>query len=40
MGKQVWERQAKEMEKVVKDVEGDDDRHYGDETKRIQKKVL
>ena len=40
MGKQEWERQAKEMEKVVKEVEGDDDRDYGDEARRIQKKLL
>lgn len=29
MGKKEWERQVAEMEKMVKEVEGDDDRHYG-----------
>lgn len=28
MGKREWERQVKEMEKVVKEVEGEDDRNY------------
>ena len=38
MGKQEWERQKKEMEKIVKEVEGDDDRSYleEDEIKKIQ----
>ncbi|KAI9881401.1 MAG: c-5 sterol desaturase [Pleopsidium flavum] len=40
MGKQEWERQVKEMETVVQQVEGDDDRSYGDEVRRIQKKVM
>ncbi len=40
MGKQEWERQVKEMETVVREVEGDDDRSYGDEARRIQKKVM
>ena len=40
MSKAEWERQSKEMEKVVKEVEGDDDRAYGDEAKRIQKKMM
>ena len=29
MGAKEWERQVKEMEKLVKEVEGDDDRQYG-----------
>lgn len=40
MSKAEWERQTKEMEKLVQEVEGDDDRQYGEETKRIQKKML
>ena len=40
MSKKEWERQSKEMETIVKEVEGDDERSYGDEAKRIQKKVL
>ena len=40
MGKEEWENQAKEMEKIVKEVEGDDDRSYGDEVRRIDKKML
>ncbi|KAK2811858.1 c-5 sterol desaturase [Emmonsiellopsis sp. PD_5] len=32
MAKEEWERQAKEMETFVKEVEGDDDRTYGEET--------
>ena len=40
MGKAEWERQTKEMEKIVKEVEGDDDRSYGDEVRRIDKKML
>jgi len=37
MSKAEWERQSKEMETVVKEVEGDDDRSYEEETSRIQK---
>lgn len=40
MSKQEWERQSKEMEMIVKEVEGDDERSYGDEARRIQKKVI
>ena len=40
MSQAEWERQSNEMEKVVKEVEGDDDRAYGDEAKRIQKKMM
>lgn len=40
MSKAEWERQSKEMEKVQRQVEGDDDRDYGDEARRLQKKVL
>ena len=35
-----WERQTKEMEKVQKEVEGDDDRDYMQESTRLRKKVL
>ena len=40
MSKAEWERQIKEMEKLQKEVEGDDDRDYGAEARRLQKKVL
>lgn len=40
MSKDEWKRQVKEMEKVQETVEGDDDRDYGDEAARIQKKVM
>ncbi|MCJ1248333.1 c-5 sterol desaturase [Trapelia coarctata] len=41
MSKSEWERQCKEMEKVQKTVEGDvDDRNYGEEAHRLQKKLL
>ena len=40
MSKAEWERQTKEMEAVVKSVEGDDGRAYDDEARRVQKKVL
>lgn len=39
MGKEEWTRQVKEMETVVKEVEGEDDRVYG-ETKAETKKTL
>ena len=40
MSKQEWERQSREMETIVREVEGDDDRDYGDEVRRINKKML
>lgn len=40
MSKAEWERQCREMETVVKEVEGDDERSYGEEVARIQKKML
>ena len=40
MSKAEWERQVKEMETVVKSVEGDDGRAYDNEARRVQKKVL
>ena len=40
MSKAEWERQKIEMEKLVKEVEGDDDRQYGEEAGRLQKKML
>ena len=40
MSKAEWERQTKEMEKIQQVVEGDDDRDYGDEASRLQKKML
>jgi Delta7-sterol 5-desaturase len=36
MTKQVWEKQIKEMETVVKEVEGSDDRSYDSEGKKDQ----
>lgn len=38
MGQAEWERQVQEMEKLVKEVEGEDDRSYGSETtaKKVQ----
>lgn len=32
MGAKEWERQKKEMEKIVKEVEGEDDRTYYDKS--------
>ena len=40
MSKAEWERQTKEMEKLQKEVEGDDDRDYMQESTRLRKKVL
>ena len=40
MSKAEWERQTKEMEKLQKEVEGDDDRDYKQESTRLRKKVL
>lgn len=40
MSKAEWERQTREMEKLQQEVEGDDDRDYGDEARRLQKKAL
>ena len=40
MSKAEWERQTKEMEKLQKEIEGDDDRDYRQESRRLQKKVL
>ncbi|RFU25984.1 hypothetical protein B7463_g10345, partial [Scytalidium lignicola] len=34
MGKKEWEKQAAEMEKIVKEVEGEDDRVYGENAKK------
>ena len=39
MGKEEWERQTKEIEKIVREVEGDDDRVYGDEAPKLHKKL-
>lgn len=38
MGQKEWERQVREMEKLQQEVEGDDDRSYGEETtaKKVQ----
>ena len=37
MGKQEWERQKIEMEKIVMEVEGEDDRNYDDDrVKKVQ----
>jgi len=40
MGKKEWEKQSKEMERIVKEVEGDDDRSYGGDVSMMAKKVL
>lgn len=40
MSKKEWERQIQEMETVVKDVEGNDDRKYGEAAKEIEKKII
>ena len=40
MSKAEWERQTKEMEKLQKEVEGDDNRDYSDESRRLQKKEM
>lgn len=40
MSKMEWERQIQEMETVVKDVEGDDDRNYVDEVRKLEKKII
>ncbi|KAG9599757.1 hypothetical protein KCU86_g19945, partial [Aureobasidium melanogenum] len=36
MGQAEWQRQVKEMEHIVKEVEGEDDRSYEPETKKVQ----
>ena len=38
MSKAEWERQCREMESMVKSVEGDDDRSYGDAVDLTEKK--
>ena len=40
MSKAEWERQTREMEKMQEEVEGKDDRDYGDELRRLQKKIM
>lgn len=40
MSPEEWERQRKETEKYVKEIEGEDERVYGDEVTSIQKKML
>lgn len=40
MSKTEWERQTKEMEKLQKEIEGDDDRDYMQESRRLQKKTM
>lgn len=39
MSKIEWERQSREMESLLKSVEGDDDRKYGDAVGIAQKKM-
>jgi len=39
MSREEWERQTKEMEHIVKEVEGDDDRKYYDEASPTSKKT-
>jgi lathosterol oxidase len=36
MAQSEWHRQAKEMENIVKEVEGEDDRSYGEDAKKKQ----
>lgn len=36
MDNKEWQKQAKEMETILKEVEGEDDRTYGEETKKVQ----
>jgi lathosterol oxidase len=36
MGPAEWQRQVKEMENIVKEVEGSDDRSYEPETKKLK----
>ena len=41
MSKTEWDRQIREMETVVKDVEGNDDRnYYDDEVRKLEKKII
>ncbi|CAF9906368.1 c-5 sterol desaturase [Imshaugia aleurites] len=40
MSKAEWDRQTREMERLQKEVEGDDDRDYGQEARKLQKKVM
>ena len=40
MSKAEWERQTKEMEKLQKEIEGDDDRDYMQGSRRLQKKTM
>ena len=40
MSTEEWQRQVKEMERLQKEVEGDDERNYRDEAARLQKKLL
>ena len=40
MSKAEWERQTREMEKMQEEVEGKDDRDYGEESRRLQKKIM
>ena len=40
MSKKEWERQTKEMEKLQKEIEGDDDRDYMQDSRRLQKKTM
>ena len=40
MSKAEWERQTKEMEKLQREIEGDDDRDYRQASRRLQKKIM
>lgn len=40
MSKTEWERQTKEMEKLQKEIEGDDDRDYMQDSRRLQRKTM
>lgn len=40
MGKEEWERQTREMERMVKEVEGEDERLYGEGDSGLQRKKM
>ena len=39
MGKKEWDRQVREMEQLVKEVEGEDDRSYGEDASSLKKNL-
>ena len=40
MSRAEWEKQSREMETVQREVEGNDDRSYGEESRKLQKKAM